>query len=279
MPAHTVAALLAGQLKVVVQNLHILVQFGQVAHLVPGQRAVPVGEQLIFKVHHRLHLQPPPGAVVGVVLIVLHRIAQQRQVIAPPQHEIQRLHRAALPDVDVHPLQMHRLFQIIHRRIGRIGRMGQHHPQLRAALLLFLDAPAQAVHIFQHPLGLLDEPPPLLGGDHAGGGALKDADVILLFQIFQRLADVGLGRIQLLCRSAHRPPLHDGDQIAQFCNVQALLSFWRRVEPFCPIVSAPAPGCQVDGSASGLYNKNTTFSPAGRIICKTRTLYFSRKIV
>jgi len=163
------------------------------------------------------------------VLIVLHGVPQQRQMIAPPQHEIQRLHRAALPDVDVHLFQMGRLFQIVHRRVGRIGGMGQHHSQFGAALLLLLHAPAQQIHIFQHPLGLFDEPPPLLGGDHAGGRALKDPDLVLFLQVFQRLADVGLGRIQLLCRGADRAPLHDRNQIPQFCNVQALLSFWHRI--------------------------------------------------
>ena len=45
MPAHTVAALLAGQLEIIVEDLHILVQLRQVADLLPGQRAVPVGQQ------------------------------------------------------------------------------------------------------------------------------------------------------------------------------------------------------------------------------------------
>ena len=44
MPAHTVAALLAGQLEIIVEDLHILVQLRQVADLLPGQRAVPVGQ-------------------------------------------------------------------------------------------------------------------------------------------------------------------------------------------------------------------------------------------
>ena len=38
-----------------------------------------------------------------------------------------------------------------------------------AALLLLLHAPVQPVHLPQHPLGLLNEMPPLLRGDHAGG--------------------------------------------------------------------------------------------------------------
>ena len=99
--------------------------------------------------------------------------------------------------------------------------MGDHHPQLGAALPGVVGIFGQAVYLFQHPCGLLDEPPPLLGGDHAGGGALKDADVILLFQIFQRLADVGLGGVELLCRSAHRAPFLNGNEITQFCDVQS----------------------------------------------------------
>mgnify|MGYP007134712912 FL=1 len=61
MPAHTVAALLAGQLEIIVEDLHILVQLRQVADLLPGQRAVPVGQQAVFKIHNGFHFQAPPA--------------------------------------------------------------------------------------------------------------------------------------------------------------------------------------------------------------------------
>ena len=169
MPAHTVAALLAGQLEIIVEDLHILVQLRQVADRLPGQRAVPVGQQTVFKIHNGFHFQAPPGAVMGVVLVILHGVPQQSQMIPLPQDMIQCLHGAALPDVDVEPLNGGRLLQIIHRRIGGIGGVGDHYPQFGAALLLLLHAPVQPVHLPQHPLGLLDEVPPLLRGDHAGG--------------------------------------------------------------------------------------------------------------
>ena len=101
--------------------------------------------------------------------------------------------------------------------------MGDHHPQLGAALPGVVGVLGEAVHLFQHPRGLLDEPTSLLSGDHAGGGALEDAQPVFLFQILQRLADVGLRRVQLLCRRRHRPPFHDGYQIPQFRNVHELL--------------------------------------------------------
>ena len=96
--------------------------------------------------------------------------------------------------------------------------MGQHHPQLGAAALL-VRLLLQLVHLLQHPLRLRDEPLALLGGDHARGGALENAHPVFLFQILQRLADIGLRRVQLLCRRRHRPPFHDGYQIPQFRNI------------------------------------------------------------
>ena len=78
---------------------------------------------------------------------------------------------------------------------------------------------SKALKNLEEEYGLLDEPPPLLSGDHAGGRALKDADAVFLFQILQRLAHIGLGRIQLLCRRAHGAPLADGHQITQFRNI------------------------------------------------------------
>ena len=96
--------------------------------------------------------------------------------------------------------------------------MGQHHPQLGAAALL-MRLLLQLVHLLQHPLRLRDEPLALLGGDHARGGTLENAHPVFLFQIFQRLADIGLRRVQLLCRCRHRPPFHDGYQIPQFRNI------------------------------------------------------------
>mgnify|MGYP000231874441 CR=1 FL=1 len=68
--------------------------------------------------------------------------------------------------------------------------MGQHHPQLGAAALL-VRLLRQLVHLLQHPLRLPDEPFALLGGDHARGGAFKDAQPVFLFQVLQCLADVG----------------------------------------------------------------------------------------
>ena len=65
---------------------------------------------------------------MGIVLVILHGVPQQSQMIPLPQDMIQCLHGAALPDVDVHLFQMSRLFQLVHRRVGRIGGMGQHHP-------------------------------------------------------------------------------------------------------------------------------------------------------
>ena len=96
--------------------------------------------------------------------------------------------------------------------------MGQHHPQLGAAALL-VRLLLQLVHLLQHPLRLRDEPLALLGGDHARGGALENAHPVFLFQILQRLAHIGLCRVQLLCRRRHRPPFHDGYQISQFRNI------------------------------------------------------------
>ncbi len=69
--------------------------------------------------------------------------------------------------------------------------MGDHHPQLGAAFPGVVGVLGEAVHLFQHPRGLLDEPPPLLGGDHAGGRALEDAQAVLLFQMLQRLLTLG----------------------------------------------------------------------------------------
>ena len=102
--------------------------------------------------------------------------------------------------------------------------MGDHDPQLGTALLLLLHALVQAVHLFQDTGGLLNEMPPLLRGDHTGRRALKNTQVIFFFQIFQRLAHIGLSGIQPLCRRTHRSALHDGYQISQFGNVHAFLS-------------------------------------------------------
>ena len=96
---------------------------------------------------------------------------------------------------------------------------GQHHPQLGAAALLAAGVQIQPVHLVQHPLGLLDEMPALLGGDHAGGRALEDADAVFLFQILERLAHVGLGGIQLFCRRRNRAPFANGHQITQFRDI------------------------------------------------------------
>ena len=87
--------------------------------------------------------------------------------------------------------------------------MRQHHPQLGTATLLLAGIHVQPVHFLQYPLCLLDEPPPLLGGDHPGGRALKNAQAVFFFQVLERLAHVRLGRIQLLCRRRHRAPFHD----------------------------------------------------------------------
>ena len=221
VPAHAVATVFAGELEIVVHDLHIMVQLSEVFHLVLCQWAVPVGEQAVLELHHRLHFQAPAGAVVDVVVVVLGGIPQQRQVIAPAQHEVQRLHGAAFPDVDAELVGPGGFFQEIHRRIGGVGGMGDHHPQLGAALPGVVGIFGQAVYLFQHPRGLLDEPPPLLGGDHAGGRALKDAQAVFPFQILQRFADVGLGGVELLCRSAHRAPFLNGNEITQFCDVQS----------------------------------------------------------
>ena len=97
--------------------------------------------------------------------------------------------------------------------------MGQHHPQLGAAALLAAGVQIQPVHLVQHPLGLLDEMPALLGRDHSGGRALKDTDAVFLFQILERLAHIGLGGIQLFCRSGDGAPLADGHQITQFRDI------------------------------------------------------------
>ena len=133
--------------------------------------------------------------------------------------------------------------------------MGDHHPQLGAALPGVVGIFGQAVYLFQHPRGLLDEPPPLLSGDHAGGRALKDAQAVFLFQILQRLADVGLGGVELLCRSAHRPPFLDRNEITQFRDVQSPSSPCQRRFP--SILSAQRQTCQavVDGPDRPAYNK------------------------
>ena len=83
VPAHAVTAVFAGELKVVVHDLHITVQLREVFHLVLGQRAVPVGEKPVLELHHRLHFQAPAGAVVDVVVVVLGGVPQQRQADSP----------------------------------------------------------------------------------------------------------------------------------------------------------------------------------------------------
>ncbi len=55
----------------------------------PGQRAVPVGQQTVFKIHNGFHFQAPPGAVMGIVLVILHGVPQQSQMIPLPQDMIQ----------------------------------------------------------------------------------------------------------------------------------------------------------------------------------------------
>ena len=176
-------------------------------------------------------------------------------MIAPAQHEVQRLHGAALPDVDAELVGPGGFFQEIHRRIGGVGGVGDHHPQLGAALPGVVGIFGQAVYLFQHPRGLLDEPPPLLGGDHAGGRALKDAQAVFPFQILQRLADVGLGGVELLCRSAHRAPFLNGNEITQFCDVQSSSPPVNADSTL--FLSARRQACQaaVDASKSGAYNK------------------------
>ena len=211
-------ALLPGQMGVAVQHLDVIVQFVQLAHLPPRQRAVLTGEQQVGKLHDRLLPQTVALAVAQIVVLVLGGIAQQCYVVALPQHKIQSFNGTALPDMHPQLLAAGCLLQKIHRRIGGVGGMGQHHPQLGAAALL-VRLLLQLVHLLQHPLRLPDEPLALLGGDHARGGALKDAQPVFLFQILQRLADVGLRRVQLLCRRRHRPPFHDGYQIPQFRNI------------------------------------------------------------
>ncbi len=76
-------------------------------------------------------------------------------------------------------------------------------------------------------------------------------------KLFQRLADVGLGRIQLLLpRRLTEPPLHDRNQIPQFCNVQALLSVLASYPIYSLFISPVKPTrCQVDGGTSTFYNK------------------------
>ena len=143
-------------------------------------------------------------------------------MVALPQHKVQSFNGTTLPDMHPQLLAAGCLLQKIHRRIGGVGGMGQHHPQLGAAALL-VRLLLQLVHLLQHPLRLPDEPFALLGGDHTRGGALKDAQPVFLFQILQRLAHIGLRRVQLLCRRRHRPPFHDGYQIPQFRNIHELL--------------------------------------------------------
>ena len=143
-------------------------------------------------------------------------------MVPPPQHEVQRVHGAALPHVHPQLLALGRLLQKVHCRIGRIGGVGQGHPQFGADTLL-AGVCIQPIHLLQHPLGLGNELPSLLGGDHAGGAALKNADAILLFQIFQGLAHVGLGGVHLFCRRRHRAPLHNGHQITQFRDIHSRL--------------------------------------------------------
>ena len=140
-------------------------------------------------------------------------------MIAPPQHMVQCFHGAGFPDMHPQLLAVCHLLQKIHRRVGSVGGVGQHHPQLRTAALPAAGIQIQPVHLVQHPLCLPDKMPSLFGGDHAGGRALKDADAVFLFQILECLAHIGLGRIQLLCRRAHGAPLADGHQITQFRNI------------------------------------------------------------
>ena len=100
MPAQA-AVLAAGQLEITVQDLHIAVQLGDIGHLALCQRAFPVGQQPVFKLHHRLPVQAVTVAVTVVVILVLLRVAQQGQMVAPPQHMVQSFHGAGFPDM--HP--------------------------------------------------------------------------------------------------------------------------------------------------------------------------------
>ena len=218
MPAQA-AVLAAGQLEITVQDLHIAVQLGDIGHLALCQRAFAVGQQPVFKLHHRLPVQAVTVAVAAVIILILLRVAQQGQMIAPPQYMVQRFHGAGFPDMHPQLLAVCHLLQKIHRRVGSVGGVGQHHPQFRTAALPAAGIQIQPVHLVQHPLCLPDKMPSLFGGDHAGGRALKDADAVFLFQILERLAHIGLGRIQLLCRRAHGAPLADGHQITQFRNI------------------------------------------------------------
>ena len=254
LPVDAVAALAAGQLEIVVQHLNVFVQLGKIRDLPVGQRAVPVGQQVVAKIHDGLHFQPPPGAVGAVAVVVLHGIPQQCQVVAPAQHAVHGLHGTALPDVDAQLLHGGRLLQEIHRRIGGVGRVGQHHPQLGAALPLLFHAGIQPVHLLQHPGGLLNKMPPLLGGDHPCGRPLKNAEVVLFFQVLPGFAHVGLGGVQLLGRRTYRALFHNGHQVAQFGDVQFSLSFSAK---YGFIVSACGRPCQaaVDAPAPPPYNR------------------------
>ena len=74
-------ALTAGQLEITVQNLHIAVQLGDVGHFALCQRAFAVGQQPVFKLHHRLPVQAVTVAVAVVVILVLLGVAQQGQMV------------------------------------------------------------------------------------------------------------------------------------------------------------------------------------------------------
>lgn len=90
-----------GRWAVAVQHLDVIVQLVQLAHLPPRQRAVLTGEQQVGKLHDRLLPQTVALAVAQIVVLVLGGIAQQRYVVALPQHKIQSFNGTALPDM--HP--------------------------------------------------------------------------------------------------------------------------------------------------------------------------------